>query len=196
MHPGVDADSHAICAVEMTDHRHGDAEVVSDLLAQVPRHERVASRSGDGAYDTRSTYAVAAARQAVLVVLPRRDAKPRKEQAAGAGERNESLRAVKHLGRRLWKQLSGYHRRSPVETAISRLERLGERLAARDSVRQTAEVQLRCAILNTYNRFGMPNTVARAQGERPTKPTRPQPSLRNRAPAQPQLDCAVALKRR
>jgi hypothetical protein len=26
--------------------------------------------------------------------------------------------------------------------------------------RQVAEVQIRCAILNTYNRFGMPDTVA------------------------------------
>ena len=91
---------------------------------------------------------------------PRRNAKPWREQTTGAGERNETLRAVKRFGRRLWKQLSGYHRRSLVETAMSRLKRLGERLAARDPARQTAEVQLRCAILNTYNRLGMPETVA------------------------------------
>jgi hypothetical protein len=38
---------------------------------------------------------------------------------------------------------------------VSRLKRLGERLAAHDPARQVAEVQVRCAILNTYNRLGM-----------------------------------------
>ena len=160
VHLVVDADSHEIRAVEMTDHRHGDAEVLPDLLAQVPPHECVAALYVDGAFDTRSSYAVAAARSAVLIVPPRRNAKPWQSQTTGAAERNETLRAVKRFGRRLWKQLSGYHRRSLVETAMSRLKRLGERLAARDPARQTAEVQIRCAILNTYNRLGMPDTVA------------------------------------
>jgi hypothetical protein len=70
------------------------------------------------------------------------------------------LRAIKHLGRRLCKRWSGYHRRSLAETAMSRLKRLGERLVACDPARQVAEVQIRCAILNTSNRLGMPDTVA------------------------------------
>ena len=70
------------------------------------------------------------------------------------------MRAIKRFGRRLWKQWSGYHRRSLAETAMSRLKRLGERLAARDPARQVAEVQIRCAILNTFNSLGMPDTVA------------------------------------
>jgi hypothetical protein len=37
---------------------------------------------------------------------------------------------------------------------------LGERVAARDPARQIAEVQIRCAILNTFNALGMPNTAA------------------------------------
>ena len=91
---------------------------------------------------------------------PGRNGKPWKTRTAGADERNETLRVIKHLGRRLWKRWSGYHRRSLAETAMSRLKRLGERLAARDPARQVAEVQIRCAILNTFNRLGMPDTVA------------------------------------
>ena len=64
------------------------------------------------------------------------------------------------LGRRLWKRWSGYHQRSLAETAMSRLKRLGERLSARDPARQVAKVQIRCAILNTFNALGMPDTVA------------------------------------
>lgn len=70
------------------------------------------------------------------------------------------MRAIRHFGRRLWKRWSGYHRRSLAETAMSRLKRLGERLWARDPARQVAEVQIRCAILNTFNRLGMPQTTA------------------------------------
>lgn len=160
VHLAVDAESHEIRAVEMTDHRHGDGEILPDLLAQVPEGEPIASVSGDGAYDTRSVYEAAAARNAALLVPPRRNGKPWKTRTAGAGERNETLRAVKHLGRRLWKRWSGYHRRSLAETAMSRFKRLGERLAARDPARQIAEVQIRCAILNTHTRLGMPKTVA------------------------------------
>jgi hypothetical protein len=160
VHLAIDAESHEIRAIEMTDHRHGDGEILPDLLAQVPEEEQIASVTGDGAYDTRSAYEASAARNAALIVPPRRNGKPWKTRTAGAGERNETLRAVRHLGRRLWKRWSGYHRRSLAETAISRLKRLGERLAAHDPARQVAEVQVRCAILNTYNRLGMPDTLA------------------------------------
>ena len=38
----------------------------------------------------------------------------------------------------------------------------GERLAARAPERQVAEVHVRCTILNTFNRLGMPVTVTHA----------------------------------
>ena len=43
-----------------------------------------------------------------------------------------------------------------------RFKLLGEKLAARMPERQVAEVQVRCAILNTFNRLGMPVTVTHA----------------------------------
>ncbi len=91
---------------------------------------------------------------------PRRNGKPWKVHTIGAVERIESLCAIQYLGRRLWKQWSGFHRRSLAETAMSRLKRLGERLSACDPARQFAEVQICCAILNTFNALGMPDTVA------------------------------------
>lgn len=42
-----------------------------------------------------------------------------------------------------------------IETATSRLKRLGERLRARDPARQVAELQIRCANLNTFSRLGL-----------------------------------------
>ena len=160
VHLAIDADSHEVRAVEMTDHRHSDGQILPDLLAQLPEGEQIELISGDGAYDTRAVYAAAASREAALLVPPRRNGKSWKARTAGAEERNETLCTIKHLGRRLWKRWSGYHRRSLAETAMSRLKRLGERLAARDPARQVAEVQIRCAILNTFNRLGMPDTIA------------------------------------
>ncbi len=156
----IDADSHEMRAVEMTDHRYGDGEIVPDLLAPLASAERIGSISGDGAYDTRGVWEACAAREAALVVPPRRNAKPWKTRTTGAQQRNESLCALRRLGRRLWKHWSGYHRRSLAETAMSCLKRLGERLWARDPARQVAEVQIRCAVLNTFNRLGMPDTTA------------------------------------
>jgi hypothetical protein len=143
-----------------TTHRHGDSEMVPGLLAQIPEGEPIGVIGGDGAYNTRGVYEASAAREAALVVPPRRNGRPWKAQTTGAAERNETLRAIRHLGRRLWKRWSRYHCRSLAETAMSRLKRLGERLSAHDPARQVAEVQIRCAILNTFNRLGTPDTVA------------------------------------
>ncbi|MBB5696466.1 hypothetical protein FHS87_004537 [Roseomonas pecuniae] len=162
VHLALDAEGHEIRAAEMRDHRHGDAEILPDLLAQVPEGEEIGSIGGAGAYDTRAAYEAVAARNAACLVPPRRNGKPWRTRTVGADERIETLRAVRHLGRRIWKRWSGYHRRSLAETAMSRLKRLGERLAAHDPARQVAEVQIRCAILNTTNRLGMPETVTLA----------------------------------
>ncbi len=156
----IDADSHGVRAIEMTDHRHGDSKILADLLAQLPEGKRIAVIGGDGAYDTRAVYEASVSRKAALFVPPRRNGKPWKARTAGAGERNETLRAIRYLGQRLWKRWSGYHRHSLAETAMSRLTRLGKRLAACDPARQVAEMRLRCAILNPFNRLRMPDTAA------------------------------------
>ncbi len=156
----IDVDSYEVRAVEVTDHWHGDGETVPDLLAQLPSAERIGIISGDGAHDTRRVYEAAAACEATLVVPPRRNARPWKTRTTGAEQRNESLGAIRRFGHRLWQRWSGYNRRSLAETAMSRLKRLGERFWARDPARQVAMVQIRCVILNTINRLGMPQTTA------------------------------------
>jgi hypothetical protein len=74
--------------------------------------------------------------------------------------RNEALRAVKYLGRALWRRRSGYHRRSRVETKMHCVKLLGQRLMARDFDRQVAELQVRIAVLNGYTALGIPVTEA------------------------------------
>ncbi|MFH5927492.1 transposase [Roseomonas xinghualingensis] len=84
VHLVIDADSHEVRAVEMTDHRHGDGEIVPGLLARLPEGERLGMISGDGTYDTRGVYEASAACKADLVVPPRRNGKPWEARTAGA----------------------------------------------------------------------------------------------------------------
>jgi len=158
----IDAETLDVRAVEMTDHRQGDAVQTEELLAQLGPDEPLGSFSGDGAYDTRGVYRAAHARGAQVIVPPRRNGKPWNDKAPFVHARNETLAAARYLGWPLWKKWSGYHRRSLVETTMLRFKLLGERLAARAPERQAAEVHVRCAILNTFNRLGMPVTVAHA----------------------------------
>lgn len=129
-------------------------------LDQIPPGQEIASVTADGAFDTRKCHDAIAARAAVAIIPPRKNAKPCKTVTAGAMARNEALRAVKYLGRALWRRWSGYHRRSRVETKMHCVKLLGQRLMARDFDRQVAELQVRIAVLNGYTALGIPVTEA------------------------------------
>ncbi|ABL68559.1 IS5/IS1182 family transposase [Paracoccus denitrificans] len=101
-----------------------------------------------------------ALRGAAAVIPPRKNAKPWKPNTPGVRARNEALRASKYLGRALWRNWSGYHRRSRVESKMHCVKLLGQRLMARDFDRQVAEIQIRIAVLNDYTALGIPVTEA------------------------------------
>ena len=63
------------------------------------------------------------------------------------------------MGRKKWKQQSGYHRRSLAETAMARFKRIiGPQLQAREWAWQKVEVQIGCAILNRMTQLGIPKS--------------------------------------
>ncbi|SIO59972.1 Transposase DDE domain-containing protein [Rhodovulum sp. ES.010] len=160
IHLGIDEQTLEIRAVEVTSSNVGDAPMLPDLLAQIPTDEEIATVTADGAYDTRACHDAIAARGAAAIIPPRRNARPWKPDTTGARARNEILRASKHLGRALWRNWSGYHRRSRVETKVNCVKLLGQRLMSRDFDRQVAEVQIRVAVLNRFTALGIPTTVA------------------------------------
>jgi len=118
VHLGIDAETLAIRAIEVTTNAIGDAATLPDLLAQISTNERIAIVGGDGAYDTRKCRAAIAARGAEAVIPVRRNGQPWKSSALGVDARNETLRTIKRLGRTIWKRRSGYHRRSLIETKM------------------------------------------------------------------------------
>lgn len=119
IHLGIDEQTLEVRAVEITGRHIGDAPVLPDLLNQIPTNETISSVTADGAYDTRKCHDAIADRGAHAVIPPRKNAKPWKTVTAGAVARNEALRASKYLGRAIWRNWSGYHRRSRVETTLS-----------------------------------------------------------------------------
>ncbi len=160
IHLGIDEETLEIRAVEVTSSNVGDAQMLPDLLAQIPPDQEIATITADGAYDTRACHDAIAGRGAAAIIPPRRNARPWKPDSAGARARNEILRTSKHLGRALWRNWSGYHRRSRVETKMNCVKLLGQRLMSRDFDRQVAEVQIRAAVMNRFTALGIPVTVA------------------------------------
>ena len=84
---------------------------------------------------------------------------PRAVHGASRGERiwprpavaraDQTIMLVKTLGRRQWKQASGYHRQSRVENAFFRYKSIiGDGLRARSPAGQGSEAVLGCEILN------------------------------------------------
>jgi transposase len=132
---------------------------LADLLQQVPGEIRQVST--DGAYDKRHCYDALAERGAKAVIPPRRDAKIWQHgNCAGAPwQRDENLRAIRHKGRRRWKQESGYHRRSLAETTCFRIKTIfGPRVSSRHFPQQATELFIRVAALNRMTHLGMPDS--------------------------------------
>ena len=143
----------------VTDNSIGDAPVLPALLNQISADERIASVSGDGAYDRKDCHEAIALSEAHAIIPTRKNAKPWKTNRRGAEVRNDILHTTRRLGRAIWKKWSGYHWRSLVETKMRCFKLPGERVMARDLDRQVAELQVRAAVLNRFTRLGNPSTV-------------------------------------
>ena len=158
LHIGIDAKTLQIRAVQLTTNNVSDSQVLGDLLNQIPQDERIDSVYTDGAYDTKQCRQVIADRQAHAMILPRKNAKPWKDQQVRSIERNELLKTVKLLGRPLWKKWSGNHRRSLVETKMHCIKLLGDKLTARRFDSQVNEIHARVTVLNRFIELGQPLT--------------------------------------
>jgi hypothetical protein len=131
------------------------------LLSRVPADGPVASVTADGAHDGRACRGAILGRGADAIIPPRRNARPWKKDSPGAPGRNETLRALKRLGRTIWRRRSRYHRRSRAETRrdetrMNRMKLPGQNLVSRDFHRRTTGIRLRIAILDRFTALGIP----------------------------------------
>jgi hypothetical protein len=157
LHLSVNAASQEIVAQCLTSKKRDDAEVAPEILAQI--EQPVGKLYGDGAYDKWKLHDVLEQKGITPVIPPRRGASI-KQHGNCAGKplaRDEAVRGIRRLGRRRWKQEVGYHRRSLVETSMSRLKRaFGPRLKNKRFENQQTEARLRCKLLNRFTHLGLP----------------------------------------
>lgn len=161
VHLAIDPASQEIQAAMMTTAGMDDGEMVAPLLDQV--EETIASVAGDGAYDKRKVYEVLAQRapDAQVNIPPREDAKiwQHGNSVQPALPRDENLRRIRAVGRKQWKEETGYHRRSLAETGMFRLKTLfGDHLSNRRFDTQASQVGFRCRALNIMTHLGMPES--------------------------------------
>lgn len=159
LHLAIDPATHEIVAEVLTENSGHDADQVRDLLDQATH--RVKTFAGDGAYDKWKVYHALADRNIQPIIPPQHNAKIKQHGNATSPPlpRDEAIRGIRRVGRKIWKQQIGYHRRSLAETAVHRIKTIfGGGLKNRLFENQSTEARLRCRILNQFTRLGMPRT--------------------------------------
>jgi len=149
LHLGVDEATLEILAAVVTTNDVADCEVLPQLLDGID--EEIEQVTGDGAYDTQDCYDAINQQGASAAIPPRRNAKiwQHGNRKAPPHPRDENLRRIRFVGRKRWKQESGYHRRSLAETTMFRLKTIfGGKLRRRTFDAQAVELFLQCAGLN------------------------------------------------
>ncbi len=120
VHLAIDPDRREVQAAMLTDAGGEDAEMLAPMLEQVDNEIR--SVTADGAYDKRKVYDVLADRTPTsqVYIPPRTDAKiwQHGNSAEPPLKRDENLRRIREIGRKQWKNETGYYRRSLAETTI------------------------------------------------------------------------------
>ena len=116
LHVGVDR-SGVIVAQALTEGNADDATTALTLIEAVEGD--LASVTGDAAYDTIAFYDAAGARSANVVVPPTK-ASSVSRRGRRSIARDRTIRMVKELGRRRWKQEAGYQRQARAENAFFR----------------------------------------------------------------------------
>ena len=153
LHLGVDR-SGVIVARALTEASVDDATTGITLIEAVDG--ALGRVTADAAYDTVGFYEAAGARGATVVVPPTSTANVSR-RGPRSRARDRTILAVKEIGRRRWKKMSGYHGQARVENAFFRYKSIiGDSLRACSPAGRGTEVDLACNILNQMTGLGRP----------------------------------------
>jgi len=155
LHLGINEANHGIEAVVLTGNDVHDSETLPEMLEQIT--DKIDQITGDGAYDTHSSYQAAIHSGADPCFPPRKNAIRNKPCDKAWQLRNHAVSQVKYHGLKSWKKKNNYHRRSLAETAMFRFKQLlGDKVMARKFERQVKEIGIKCFVINKINQLGMP----------------------------------------
>ena len=121
---------------------------------QVLEGEDIGTVTADGADETRRCHSTIIERHATAIIPIRKNGRPWKRDCPAAIVRNETLRTIRHYGRAFWRRSTGYHIRSRIEAKMRCLKAFGKCIAASDPNRQTAQIQIRIALMNCLSALG------------------------------------------
>jgi len=150
LHVGMDPESGKLVIAEITEENVHDTACLEKALKRSNR--RKGKVLFDGIADSKRCYDLCRKYNKELLTPPSRKAVMRREPEYSL--RNEALRIIKGLGgdelaRSIWSKLSGYSRRSEVESLIARWKKLlGGKLKSRSLEGVKKEVALKGIILN------------------------------------------------
>jgi len=151
IHIGIDPNTQEILLSELTENKGSDIDVMIDLLKQLPSIDNV---YGDGLYDAERIYKIIWELGGTPKIPIKKNVRYKCPSKPWLKPRDDQLDIIKGFGgdeiaRALWKKLSGYHRRSLVETAFSRWKKLlGASLRSKKMENQVIESKIKCQILN------------------------------------------------
>lgn len=161
IHLGVDTGSGELVSVEGSTNDKTDDQMLPKVLEGIDSQTQIAQVNGDGAYDRKRSYQAIKARGAKAVIPPRKGARIRQHgnRKAEPLDRDNNLRRIRKIGRKAWKQESGYHQRSKAENAMYRYKTLiGDTLKSRLLVNQMVDIKLGGKVLNILSSLGMPDS--------------------------------------
>lgn len=159
LHIGIDVQTQEIILVELSSNGEDDAAVATKLL-QGQSH-KLNSFRGDGAYDDLKLRQALGNRVRQIIPPPKdavvRKGTKNKPLAEYLQQRNQAVAFIQEQDSKTWKIKEGYHQRSLNEVAMFRYKNtFSAQMKARKMENQKTEVKLKCKILNTFRRQGMP----------------------------------------
>jgi len=159
LHLAVDESTGEILAAEVSLNNKHDAQILPDLLEGI--EDEIEQVSADGAYDKANCYEVIKERGAKVAIPPRKDAKiwQHGNCKQEPHPRDQNLRLIRKHGRKRWKQLARYHRRSMAETSMFRFKTiLSPQAFSRILNNQIAELKIKAKALNKMTHLAMPDS--------------------------------------
>lgn len=157
----LNVESQEIESAMLTTNDCHDKEVLQELVEAIEGN--ITQVGGDGGYESHANYDYLANKKIQALIPPRKDGRIKQHGNSKKFPlaRDQLLREIRSLGRKRWKQETGYHQRSLVETAMFRLKVLfGDHLRNRIFEHQAVEAFIRCRALNLITRLGMPESYA------------------------------------
>jgi len=161
LHLGVDESTGEIVSAKVTSNDIHDGQVLPSLLDEI--EDDIYQVSADGAYDHKHCYEEIAARDAIAIIPPRKNAKVwyRKNCKIAPHQRDENLRYIRKYGRKAWKIDHQYHRRSLAETTMGRHKRaFGGIVTSHNFENQVIELLIQCRVLNRMIQIAKPEPEA------------------------------------